>query len=227
MRLSGLVFSAILLVSATLFAQHTSAGGGSASFGGSSGSAASHGSYSGGSSSSASSASSHSSSSSSASHLASTSATSPHSSPSSKLSSSKGNASPEKKSSRSSFHPFRKPKPVESAEFRRPVPCLRGPCTVCPPGESRSGKGACVVTTSVCPSAQSWNGACGFPYGFNDCSALAERLAAERRHMLGQSDPGQALLYRLLLQQYESCVARYGSHVYSSAFMFDSLLNTP
>jgi len=224
MRLSGLAFLAILLVSATLFAQHTSGGGGSASFGGSSGSAASRGSYSGGSSSSASSASSHSSSSYGA-HVSGTGAASSHSSTSSKVSSTKESASPEKKSSRSFFHPFRKSKPVQSAEFKRPVPCLKGPCAICPPGGSR--KGPCVVTTNVCPSAQSWNGACGFPYGFNDCSALADRLAAERRHMQGQNDPGQSLLYRLLLQQYQSCLARYGSHGYSSAYLFDTLVDTP
>jgi hypothetical protein len=223
MRLSSLVFPAILFASGILFAQHTSGGGGSAGFGGSSGSGAYHG-YSGGSGSSASSASSHSSSNSAA-HVSSTGVASSHSSTSSRVSSTKGSASPEKKSSRSFFHPFRKPKPVQSAEFKRPVPCLKGPCAICPPGGSR--KGACVVTTNVCPAAQSWNGACGFPYGFNDCSALAERLAAERRYMRGQSDPGQALLYRLLLQQLESCMARYGSHAYSSASMFDTLLDTP
>lgn len=220
MRLSGLVVASILLVSATLLAQHSSGAGGSSS-------GASHSSYSGGSNASVSSASSHNSSGS-ASHVASTGAGTSHPSPSTKLSSTKENAAPEKKSSRSFLHPFRKPKPVQSAEFKRPAPCLKGPCAVCPPGESRSGKGACMVASNVCSPGQSWNGfACGLPYRFNDCGALADQLAAQQRQMRGQSDAGQVLVYRLLRQQYESCLARPGSRSYGSASLFDTLLDTP
>jgi hypothetical protein len=144
------------------------------------------------------------------------------------LSSTKENAAPEKKSSRSFLHPFRKPKPVQSAEFKRPAPCLKGPCAVCPPGESRSGKGACMLASNVCSSGQSWNGfACGLRYRFNDCTALADQLAAQQRQMRGQSDAGQVLVYRLLRQQYESCWARPGSRSYGSASLFDTLLDTP
>jgi len=78
-----------------------------------------------------------------------------------------------------------------------------------------------VVANNVCAFGQSWNGfACGGQYWFDDCSALANQLEAERRHMQGQSDPGRALFHRLLLQQYESCLARYG-YMNSSAFLFD------
>jgi hypothetical protein len=219
MRLSGLVYPAVLFVSATLFAQHTSGGGGSASFGGSSGSGASHGSYSGGSVSSASSASSRSSSSG-ASHVASSGV----SSPSSKLPPGKGAAEPQKNTSRSFFHPFRKPKPVPSADFRRRVPCLKEPCGICP----RNGKGSCTVASNVCGAGQSWNGfACGSPFRFSDCGSLADQLAAQERQMRGQSDPGQMLFYRLLRRQYESCLARPGFRAYGGASIFDTLLDTP
>ncbi len=214
MRLSGLVIATILWVSASLLAQHSSAGGSSS--GGSS-----HGGYSGGSS--VSSASSHTSSAS-ASHVGITSATSRQPSSFSKSPPANGKPSPEKKSSRSFLHLFRKPQPVQSAGLKRPTPCLKGKCPVCPPGEARGGSGACVVANNMCAAGQSWNGfACSTQYWFNDCSALASQLAAQQRRMRGQSDPGQALMYRLLRQQYESCLARYGSHTFSDAFLFDTL----
>ncbi len=233
MRLSGLVVAALLLVSATLFAQHTSgsSGSSSSSSAGSSGwssSGASHSSYSGGSSSSTGSHNS----SNSASHVASTGAAASHPSPSTKLPSAQENAAREKKGFRSFLrHPFRKPKPVQAAEFKRPVPCLKAPCPVCPSGQSRSGNGACVpsvVASNVCPPGQFWNGfACGVQYRFNDCSALAEQLAARERQMRGQNDPGHALFYRLLRQQYESCLAPYGSPLFSRASWFDALADAP
>src|SRR5712692_436170 len=251
MRLSGLVVAANLLISATLFAQHTSgtsvpsassasssspsstssssasishpsSASSSASSSSSSNSGASHSSYSGGSSSSSSgsSASSHGSGSSSsidshvssshgspggsssasshnsggsASHVANTGAPALHASeqtlrssseralrepnpepnrktpvgvgklnpPSSKLPPSQANAPPEKKSFFSRLrHPF-KPKPVKTAEFKRPPPCRKEPCAVCPPGASRNGKGACVapvVAINQCQPGQTWNG---------------------------------------------------------------------
>jgi len=210
MRLSGLVIAAILLVSATLLAQHSS-GGGSSSGG------SSHGGYSGGSS--ASSASSHTSSAS-ASHVGSTGAAASHLSSSSKSPSIKANAAPEKKSSRSFLHPFRKP--VQSAEFKRPAPCRKGPCPICPPGESRNGNGACgppVVASNVCRAGQTWNGfACGTQYWFNDCRALADQLAAQERQMRGQNDPGQSLRHQLLQNQYEQCLKRFSLRPFGYAF---------
>jgi len=233
MRFPGLLVAALLLVSATLFAQHTSGSSGSsssssASSSGWSSSGASHTSYSGGSSSSTGSHNS----SNSASHVASTGAAASHPSPSTKLASAKENAAREKKGFRSFLrHPFRKPKPVQTAEFKRPVPCLKAPCPVCPSGQSRSGNGACVpsvVASNVCQPGQFWNGfGCGGQYWFTDCSTLADQLAAMRRQMLGQSDPGQALFYRWLRQQYESCLARYGSPMFSRASWFDALPDAP
>jgi hypothetical protein len=212
MRLSGFVVPAILLVSVALLAQHSSGGGGSSSGG-------SH-SSSGGSSSSASSASSHSFSGS-ASHVGSTSAPASHSS-SSKSPSTKANASAEKKSSRSFSHPFKKSKPVQSAEFKRPVPCLKGRCAGCPRGQSRNGYGACAVASNVCSSGQYFS--CG---RFGDCNALAQELAELKRQMQSQSDYGQSLRYRALQEQYEQCLrrfssGRFGAYAFDNAFLFDT-----
>ena len=79
--------------------------------------------------------------------------------PSTKLPPAHANAPPEKKSFFSRFrHPFR-PKPVRTAEFKRPPPCRKEPCA-CPPGESRNGKGVCVavVVSNLCEPGQYWNG---------------------------------------------------------------------
>jgi len=86
-----------------------------------------------------------------------------------------------------------------------------------------------MVMSNVCSAyGQSWNGfACGAPYRFNDCSALAAQLEEERRHMKGQSDPGQALFYRFLQQQYESCLASPNSRAFGSAFLLDSPFDAP
>ena len=229
MRLSGLVVAAILFVSATLLAQHSSGAGGSSSGG-------SHSSSSGGSSSS-SSASSHISSSS-ASHVASTGVATSHLSPSTKLSSAKlpsaklpsakVNAAPEKQGFRSFLrHPFKKSVPVQTAEFKR-RPCRKAPCAVCPPGESSNG-GACVLPSNICSTGQVWNGfACGTQYRFNDdCRALLDQLAAQQRQMRGQDDPGQSLRYQSLRQQYEQCLERSRFHGYSSAALFDAPLIGP
>jgi len=226
MRLSRLVVAAVLFVSATLLGQHTSGAGGSSS-GGSASSGGSHSSYSVGSSSSASSHNS----SSSASHVASTGAAASRLSPSAKLPSTKENAAPEKKGFFSSLrHPFRKP--VQRAEFRRPVRCLKEPCAVCPPGKSSNGKGACVLASNVCPTGQFGNGfACGTQYWFNDCRALADQLAAERQQIRGRNDPGQSLRHRRLQEQYEDCLMRsrlpFGAYAFNDARLLDTPLDAP
>ncbi len=227
MRLSALVVAVILFVSATLLAQHSS-GGGVSSSGGSSGGGHSGGSSQGGSGSS------HVSSgggSGSARGSGSNAVRSPNDGP---RAGSNGSAhdpkslssvKPEKRSFASALrHPFKKPKPVATAQFKR---CLRGPCPVCPPGESGTGNGACVAN-NPCAPGQSWNGfACGVPYRFNDCSALAGQLAAERRRMQERNDPGEALFYRLLLEQYQSCLARPGAWAGRSPLLLDTLFDTP
>jgi len=45
--------------------------------------------------------------------------------------------------------------------------------------------------------------------------------------MQGQSDPGQAVFYRLLQQQYESCLASPNSRAFGSAFLLNSLFDVP
>jgi hypothetical protein len=139
------------------------------------------------------------------------------------LPSAKVNAAPEKQGFRSFLrHPFKRPSPVQTVEFKRPAPCLKKPCALCPPGGSRNG-GACVVASNVCSAGQFWNGfACGSTqYRFNDdCRALLDELAAQQRQMRGQNDPGQSLRYQSLRQQYEQCLERSRFHGYSSAFLF-------
>jgi len=168
-----------------------------------------------------------------ASHVASTGAATSHLSPcaklpSSKVPSAKVNAVPEKQGFGSFLrHPFKKSAPVQTAEFKR-RPCRKGPCAVCPPGESSTG-GACRLPGNMCSTGLFLNGfACGTQYRFNDdCRVLAEQLAEQQRQMRGQNDPGQSLRYQSLRQQYEQCVERSRFHGYSSASLFDAPLIGP
>jgi len=233
MRLSGLVVAAILLVSATLLAQHPSGAGGSSSGGSSSVSssgASFHSSYSSSSSSHVNSAGSSVSSRSSGSASSSSGRTGQATVGSSvRTHAPESGAKPEKKSV-FSFLRHKKPTPKSSlqAEAEPPLRCKKGRnCTPCAAGENRNGVGACVSMAQAhrCPNGEFWNGfACGLPYRFNDCSTLASQLAAQERHMLGQSDAGQDLFYQLLKQQYEACLGRFGFYAYRSATSpFDTL----
>jgi|HubBroStandDraft_1064217.scaffolds.fasta_scaffold45129_2 hypothetical protein len=219
MRLSSLVVASILLASTTVLAQHSSGGGGGSHGGGSSSSASSAGSYS-----------------SSASHSYGGTSTASHSSSFSKStsspskstsSSSKESAAPEKQSSRSFFHPFRKTKPVESAELKVRSLCLKGPCAVCPRGQLRGSSGACAIASNACPARQPWNGfACGTQGLFDDCNRLARELAEQREQMQSQSDYGQSLRYGFLQQQYQQCLmrsrTRFGAYAATNAFLLDT-----
>jgi hypothetical protein len=200
MRLSGFVVAAILLVSVNLLAQHSS-GGGSSSGGSHASSASSSGSY-------------HSSGSAPSSSARTGQATAGSTTRTHAPASS---AKPEKKGFFSSL--WHKKEPPKSS--------------FCGARGSRSASGACLFPAQArsCPKGQVWTGfgngfGCSQPYQFNDCSALANQLGAERLRMRGQSDPGAALFYRLLLEQYESCMSRgpgaYGSWAYNSAFLFDA-----
>ncbi len=223
MRLSGLVIAAILLVSATLLAQHSSGASGS---GGASSGGSSHGSsgYSGGSSSSVSS------------HVSSTSTRiSAGTSSAAKAGSNArtgapqrtSNAQPEKKSHFSFLrHKKPVPKPVAEAEFK-PIGCKKGQICRCPGGGTPNAAGACVPQQVACPMGQGWSGfGCGAQYWFRDCSALAEQLARQKEQMRGQNDYGQSLRYRLLQQQYEQCLMRSRSPF--GAYAFNALLlDTP
>jgi hypothetical protein len=112
---------------------------------------------------------------------------------------------------RSLFHPFRKAHPIEKADFKRPEPCFKGSCEVCPPGHALTG-GGCAVALNSCSYGLVWNGfSCGpANYWNNDCSTFQGQLAAQARFMRGRNDPGQALIYDMLRRQYESCLSRYG-----------------
>jgi hypothetical protein len=219
MRLSGLVLASLLVVSSALFAQHAGGAGGGSSSAGSSSAGSSHSSYSGASVSS----SSHSSSA--PSHVSST--TSHASSATGAARTAPGKLAPTtkeglapKKSGPSFWHPFRKP--VVTAEFRRPEPCFKRPCAVCPPGQSHNGRGACGVVSSVCSSGQHGNGfGCGTQYWLNDCRALANQLAMEQQRMQGQVSPGESVRYRSLLDQYERCASRYG-YAFNNALLLDT-----
>lgn len=240
MRFSSLLVAAFLLVSAILLAQH-SAGAGASSSAGSASSGASHSAAV--STSSSSSSVSHSSSSS-PSHVAHASGGAPHptlstkSAPTSPASTAK-HSEPEKRGFRSFLrHPFKKPVPVETAEFKRP--CWKEPCPVCPPGGARNGR--CGVQTHVCQPGQYWNGlACGVQYLPNeDCRALAARLAQQEQRMRSlvgaqqqacSSDPdsaecgnlrtqsaGESVLHEQLRRQYEQCLLHARSYAFRSSF---------
>jgi hypothetical protein len=77
--------------------------------------------------------------------------------PADKLAPTKESAAREKKGF---WHHFRKRKPHEKAEIKPPVPCWKGPCAVCPPGEFRNGKGMCgsVIAANQCAPGQFGNG---------------------------------------------------------------------
>ncbi len=248
MRLSGLVVAALLFVSATLLAQHSSGGGGSSSGG------SSHGSSSSGISSSSGS-----------SHVSSSHVSSPGGSGSShgsgRVSSSaragsnarthtpksSSSAKPEKKGF-FSFLRHRKPAPKPSleAEANRPVRCKKGENCTCLAGGTRNAAGTCFSQAQVlCSAGLVWNGfGCGARYFVNDCSALAARLAQQERQMRSamtsqqqscsrdsaspecadlQGQSGREnLLYRQLLEQYNQCMEH--SHAY--AFRGEPLLGS-
>ncbi len=207
MRLSGFVVASLLLVSATLLAQHSAGGGGSSS-GGFSGGSSHGGSGAGGGGSSHVSSGGGSGSASSIGRTGQATAAS-----NARAHAPESGAKPEKKGFFSSL--WHKKEPPQSS--------------FCGGRESRNASGACLSSaqTHSCPKGTVWtgfgNGYCGTGYHFNDCSVLASQLAAQQRHMQGQSDPGQSLFYRLLSEQYQSCLGRSrGLWSYNRASLFDA-----
>lgn len=236
MRRSALVTFAILFLSAALVAQHSTAGGGLSSGGYSGGASAgsSHNapsfaaSYSGSSSSHASSAGNSGSARNSGSVSPSSLRTDRGKTGSSTVRSSDknvcnetarlANAKPEKKGV-FSFLRHKKPAP-KSADFVPAIRCKKGEnCRIC----TGARRGRCIVETS-CPGGLVWNGfSCAPQYAFSsECSGLANQLTSMRRQGLG--DPGQSLMYRVLLSQYESCLGRFGM---ASLGSYPSLFDTP
>jgi len=99
--------------------------------------------------------------------------------------------------------------PVKKTAFMPALHCRKGQnCGFC------RRTSTCIVETS-CANGLVWNGfSCGpANYWWNDCreiAKLANELAAMRRQMQGQNDPGMNLTYEMLVREYQSCMARYG-----------------
>jgi hypothetical protein len=141
-------------------------------------------------------------------------------------------------------HPFRRPEPNPPpktkpvADLRRPVPCLKGPCAVCPPGQAHAG--GCGATFYIrhehhrCTSGEIWTGgSCLLQTQFFDsCNALRSTLQRQEQRMRAAESQQQnacaasssqacmdstnaaqseAALYRSLQQQYQRCMQRSGA----------------
>ncbi len=135
-------------------------------------------------------------------------------------------------------HPFRRPDPNPSpktktvTDLRRPVPCLRGPCAVCPPHA-----GGCGATFYLrhehdrCTPGEIWTGgSCLLQTQFLDsCNALRMTMQRQEQRMratesrqqsacaAGSSQAcmdsasaaqSEAALYGSLQQQYQRCMQR-------------------
>lgn len=138
-------------------------------------------------------------------------------------------------------HPFRRqppnpqPQPKPVADLRRPVPCLRGPCGVCPPGQAHAG--GCGVTFYIrhehhrCTSGEIWSGgSCLLQTQFLDsCNALRMTMQRQEQRLRAAESQQQnacvasssqacmdsasaarseAALYRSFQQQYQRCMQR-------------------
>ena len=220
MRLSSVVFVGILLfilislllISPPVVAQHSSGGGGSAGGGGS---------FHGGSSGFSSAPSSSAGSSASSSHGSSNASGAGRGTGSAgaaagvkggarraapaRTDATKTDASGKPKKGVFSFLRHRKPAPARLVWNQPPARCKKGQnCTQCRQG-------------------QVWNGfSCGVQADQNllfGCGDLARRLAEEREHMQGQSDPTESLRYQFLLNQYQQCLRHFQGQPFS-AFAF-------
>jgi hypothetical protein len=92
-------------------------------------------------------------------------------------------------------HPFRRPlpnpEPKPVTDLRRPAPCLRAPCTVCPPGQAHAGGCGGVFyirhQRNYCPSGEIWNGGeCLLQTQFLD-SCNGFRMAMQRQQQRMQA----------------------------------------
>ena len=235
MRLSALV-SVLLLTSATIFAQHSSAGGGSSggssvgsggySGGSHSGSGGSYssggGSYSGSRGGGGSGGSSSPGRSSGGSHNSSRGASngnalsrSIHNSPTGLgPGSTKATVHPEKRSFFSALrHPFKKhASKTRIADWRQP-PCRKKPCpAVCPPGTTGGRRNACSANAVVsCPFGEAWNGvACQQTFRFNNCDELNRRLSQQGQILLATESSRQtACSIDAASQECSDSTARY------------------
>lgn len=140
-------------------------------------------------------------------------------------------------------HPFRKPepKPKPVTDLRRPV-CLRGPCSVCPPGQVHAGGcgGAFYIRHqhTHCTSGEIWNGgACLFQTQFLDsCNSLRMTMQRQQQRMQAaesarqsacaagssqicmdsmSSAQSETALYRTLQERYQRCMQRSVSYPFA------------
>ena len=81
------------------------------------------------------------------------------------------------------------PSPQPVTDLRRPVPCLKGPCAVCPPGQAHAGGcgGAFYLRHqhTHCTSGEIWNGgACLLQTQFLDsCNSLRMTMQRQEQRM--------------------------------------------
>jgi len=179
MRFSGLAVAVILLFSCVIVAQHSSVGS----------SGGSHSCYSGGGSSSGGSATHSARSGSSASH----SSHQPSGSNAAPAIREPGVArvpsQPEKRAFFSFLrHPFRKPQPKTEADLQRRICAKKGPCPICPAGQTAGKNGVCVPLPQalLCRTGEYWNngGCVGFVTFLANCSLDQDReLMAARKNM--------------------------------------------
>jgi hypothetical protein len=136
-------------------------------------------------------------------------------------------------------HPFRRPlpnpqpQPKPVADLRRPVPCLKGPCTFCPPGQAHAG--GCGGTFYIrhhrryCTSGEIWNGGdCLLQTQFlGSCNGLRMSLQRQEQRMRAAESARQSAcaagssqgcmdsanaaqseagLYRTLQERYQRCM---------------------
>lgn len=210
MRLSCLVVVVLLVVTSSVFAQHSSAGA-SASFSG----GGSHSGSVGGSSGSYSS-SSHSSgpsaSHSSGAQLGPSTQLLAHSTPSGLNMRQPSAPATETQTEKRGFfshlwHPSRRPAPTLETSLRLPV-CKKQPCAlpICPRGQSLNGKGVCAATYLGALSCQAGNylstGACA-PLLPDDCHRLA--LALNRLPFI-PDEQGRQVEREILQREYARCL---------------------
>ncbi len=100
-------------------------------------------------------------------------------------------------------HPFKKPQPKTEADLQRRICAKKGPCPVCPVGQTAGKNGACVPSTQalLCRTGEYWNngGCVGFVTFLANCSldpngelmAARKRMEAAKRSMeaLCSQDP--------------------------------------
>ena len=141
-------------------------------------------------------------------------------------------------------HPFRKPEPKATpvTNLRRPIPCLKGPCAVCPPGQAHAGGcgGAFYIRHqhTHCTSGEIWNGgACLLQTQFLDsCNSLRMTMQRQQQRMQAaesarqsacaagssqicmdstSSAQSESALYRTLQERYQRCMQRSASYPFA------------